>query len=154
MTNSSEIAEIVSRREALLRATVGLEDALAGPVGDGETWRLRVAMAVDHAVARVEEHVAQTEGPGSILDDVLQLAPRLSRRIDQMLHDHERLQKSGHTLSVSVAELEQLTGDELKERAIEVRNEAVDMMGQITRHRQRGSDLIYEAYNVDLGNSA
>ena len=28
------------------------------------------------------------------------------------------------------------------------------LLGQLTRHRQRGADLIYEAYQVDIGGTA
>ena len=55
MTKSHDVASIRSRRESLLRAAIGLEDALASPVGDGERWRLRVAMATDHATARIDQ---------------------------------------------------------------------------------------------------
>ncbi len=158
MSDSTKVASIRNRREALLQAVVGLEDALAGPIGDHERWRLRVAMAVDHAVARISEHVTQTEGPGNILDEILAVAPRLERRVKQMRVDHENLEKAAHRLALTVGELstddvDAATG-KTEDRAIEIRNQAVDVMGQIARHRQRGADLIYEAYQVDLGNSA
>ncbi len=158
MSESTNVASIRSRREALLQAVVGLEDALAGPIGDHGRWGLRVAMAVDHAVARISEHVAQTEGPGNILDEIVTVAPRLERRIKQMRVDHENLEKAAHHLALAVAELESDDGatdsEGMADKAIKVRNQAVDVMGQIARHRQRGADLIYEAYQVDLGNSA
>lgn len=154
MSDSNEITSIRSRREALLQAIVGLEDALAAPLGDGVKWRLRVAMAIDHSVARLDEHIKQTEGPGNILDEIRQAAPRLDRRVTQMMVDHERLEKAAHALQVVVAELAEVEGDELLDMAIELRNGAVEMLGQMTRHRQRGADLIYEAYQVDLGDSS
>ena len=158
MSKSTEEASIRRRREALLQAVVGLEDALAGPIGDHERWRLRVAMAVDHAVARISEHVTQTEGPGNILDEILAIAPRLERRVEQMKLDHENLEKAADRLALAVADLatsdDDLTAADAEDNAIAVRNHAVDVMGQIARHRQRGADLIYEAYQVDLGNSA
>jgi len=39
-------------------------------------------------------------------------------------------------------------------RAVAIRNQAVEFLGHLTRHRQRGADLGYEAYQVDLGTSA
>jgi len=154
VTKSHDVASIRSRRESLLRATIGLEDALASPLGDGDRWRLRVAMATDHAIARLGEHVSETEGAGNILEEVRAHAPRLARRVDQMLLDHERLEKAAHELQTAVAELELVDDDQLEAQAIVVRNKSVDMMGLIARHRQRGSDLLYEAYHVDIGNSA
>ncbi len=158
MSEPTEVASIRSRREALFQAVVGLEDALAGPIGDHEHWRLRVAMAVDHAVARISEHIAETEGPGNILEEIVSVAPRLDTRVKQMKVDHENLEKAAHRLAAAVAELSSehdgLDEEQLEDAAITVRNQAVEVMGQITRHRQRGADLIYEAYHVDLGNSS
>jgi hypothetical protein len=33
------------------------------------------------------------------------------------------------------------------------REEVTTLMGQLVRHRQKGADLVYEAYDVDLGGS-
>ena len=154
MTESHDVASIRSRREALLRAAIGLEDALACPLGDAEKWRRGVAKATDHAVERVEEHVNLTEGPGHILDESRTVAPRLDHRVRQMLVDHEELEKAVHALKTAVNELSYAPEDQAEEQAIKVRNKAVEMMGLMARHRQRGADLVYEAYHVDLGNSA
>ena len=32
-----------------------------------------------------------------------------------------------------------------------VRVAAVDVLGAISRHRQKGADLVWEAYSVDIG---
>ncbi len=34
-----------------------------------------------------------------------------------------------------------------------LREEVTTLMGQLVRHRQSGSDLVFEAYEVDLGGS-
>ncbi len=34
-----------------------------------------------------------------------------------------------------------------------LREEATALMGQLVRHRQAGADLVFEAYEVDLGGS-
>ncbi len=151
MADIDQLDAIRTRREALYQAAVGLEDALTTPVGDGPKWRLRVAMAVDHAAARIEEHARQTESSGGFLDSVLGEAPRLQRRIDQLKVDHERLEKEVDALRMAVS----LVGDdEVADEAPNIRNRAIELLGQLTRHRQRGADLIYEAYQVDIGGTA
>jgi seryl-tRNA synthetase len=140
-----------TRREALYEAAVGLEDALTTPVGDGAKWRLRVAMAVDHAAARIEDHAVQTEAPGGFLEKVLDEEPRLQRRIDQLKVDHERLEKEVDALRMAVALVDD---DDVADEAPDIRNRAIELLGQLTRHRQRGADLIYEAYQVDIGGPA
>lgn len=146
----SQLAAIRVRREAIYQAITGLEDALAGPIGNAGRWRLRVAMAVDHAVARITEHVSQTEEPGGFLDQVMSETPRLASRVAQLRVDHERLEKSVDALRQSLADVHD---HDVADRANEIRNQAVDLLGQLARHRQRGADLVYEVYHVDIGST-
>ncbi|MEM9651847.1 MAG: hypothetical protein AAGA65_07105 [Actinomycetota bacterium] len=130
---------------------VGLEDALATPVGDGQKWRLRVTMAVEHAKSRIEEHAVQTEAKGGFLDRVVVEEPRLHKRVTQLKVDHERLEKEVDALRIAIYDVEDA---EVPGQANDLRNQAIDLLGQMTRHRQRGADLIYEAYQVDIGDGS
>lgn len=138
------------RREALYQALVGLEDALSTPIGDGARWRLRVAMAVDHAVNRVDEHVTEVEAPNGFLADVVADEPRLICRTNRLREDHENLEKEVHALQIALSELDDA---DVADRAIPIRNQALEFLGNLATHRQRGADLIYEAYQVDIGAS-
>lgn len=148
MADRVQLDAVRTRREALYEAVVGLEDALATPVGDGKKWRLRVAMAVDHATIRIEEHAKQTEAKGGFLDKVLQEVPRLQRKVNQLKVDHERLEKEVDALRLAISLIDD---EKVPQEAVNVRNQAIELLGQMTRHRQRGADLIYEAYHVDIG---
>lgn len=136
------------RREALYQALIGLEDALSTPIGDGERWRLRVAMAVDHAVNRVAEHVVSSESEDGLLQQVAADSPRLRCRIDRLRNDHDVLEREARQLSVTLAEL---SDTEVPARGPQIRAEALDFLGLLASHRQRGADLVYEAYQVDIG---
>lgn len=148
MADRVQLDAVRTRREALYEAVVGLEDALATPVGDGAKWRLRVAMAIDHATIRIEEHAKQTEAKGGFLDRVIKEVPRLQRRVNQLKVDHERLEKEVDAIRLAISLVED---SKIPEEAVNIRNQAIDLLGQLTRHRQRGADLIYEAYQVDIG---
>ena len=148
MADRVQLDAVRTRREALYEAVVGLEDALATPVGDGSKWRLRVAMAIDHATIRIEEHAKQTEAKGGFLDRVIQEVPRLQRRVNQLKVDHERLEKEVDALRLSLSLVDDAS---IPDEAVNIRNQALELLGQMTRHRQRGADLIYEAYQVDIG---
>ncbi len=150
MADRVQLDAVRTRREALYEAIVGLEDALATPIGDGAKWRLRVAMAVDHAAIRIEEHAKQTEAKGGFLDKVIQERPRLQRRVNQLKVDHERLEKAVDALRIAVSLVDDV---DVPAEAVPLRNQAIELLGQLTRHRQRGADLIYEAYQVDIGAS-
>lgn len=148
MADRVQLDAVRTRREALYEAVVGLEDALATPIGDGSKWRLRVAMAIDHATIRIEEHAKQTEAKGGFLERVIQEVPRLQRRVNQLKVDHERLEKEVDALRLSVSLVDD---DKVPDQAVNIRNQAIELLGQLTRHRQRGADVIYEAYQVDIG---
>ena len=95
-----------------------------------------------------DRHATQTESPGGFLDKVTQEHPQLQRRVNQLKVDHERLEKEADALRLTVSLIED---DRIPDEAVAIRNQAIDLLGQLTRHRQRGSDLIYEAYQVDIG---
>ena len=137
-----------TRRESLLQAVLGLEDALRTPLGDGTRWRLRVAMAVDHAAARVVEHVVASEGTDSLLAQVQTDSPRLGCRIDRLRTDHSRLLGDVERLRAAVADL---GDDQVAAHGPEIRDQANAFARRLARHRRRRSDLVYEAYQVDLG---
>jgi hypothetical protein len=145
--DADHLEAIRIRREALYQALVGLEDALSTPIGDDERWRLRVAMAVDHAANRIEEHIEQTEAPDGLLAEVSTDAPRLARRVAALREDHHDLEKDIHALQVALSNV-----DDLSNRGA-IREQAMDFLGRLARHRQHGADLIYEAYQVDIGAS-
>ena len=138
------------RREALYQALIGLEDALSTPIGDGGRWRLRVAMAVDHAANRVDEHIREVEAADGLLHQVVGDVPRLACRADRLRDDHEHLQKEIHALRVALNEIDD---DDVAERGEAIRTQALEFLGRLATHRQRGADLIYEAYQVDIGAS-
>lgn len=138
------------RREALYQALIGLEDALSTPIGDGGRWRLRVAMAVDHAANRVVEHISETEAADGLLHQVTAEVPRLACRAARLREDHENLEKDIHALRVALSEL---SDEDVAERGVAIRTQALEFLGRLATHRQRGADLIYEAYQVDIGAS-
>lgn len=151
MADRVQLDAVRTRREALYQAVVGLEDALQTPVADGTKWRLRVAMAIDHAAIRIDEHAQQTESKDGFLERVVQEVPRLQRRVNQLKVDHERLEKEVDALRIAVSVVDDA---DIPEQASTIRNQAIELLGQLTRHRQRGADLIYEAYQVDIGEGA
>jgi hypothetical protein len=148
MDELTQLDAIRTRRESLYQAIIGLEDALTTPVGDGARWRLRVAMAIDHAALRINDHICDTERKDGFLDSVVADEPRLRRRVDQLRVDHERLAREVDVLRTAITAVED---DEVVSRVPALRNQAVDLLGQLVRHRERGADLIYELYQVDLG---
>jgi hypothetical protein len=140
----------VRRRRAELRDAIGrLEAALAAPApGRLDAWRELVRTRLDQLCADFDEHIAVTEGSDGVYDDVVASAPRLARSVDQLRHDHEVILKE---LDHTTALVDAATGDDWDQKVLDIRDCGTDLIVRLIRHRQRGSDLMWDAYASDIG---
>ncbi len=148
---ASELVEYLARvrahRSELRDSVAAVDDALAAPIAKGGAWRERVRAALAELHHDFQDHIELTEGRGGLYDKVRRGAPRLSGKVDRLTHEHLRYHEAiGGFLVV----LEH--GGTLADLPV-FREEVTALMGQLVRHRQTGSDLIYEAYQVDIGGS-
>jgi hypothetical protein len=92
--------------------------------------------------------VIVTEREGGLYEEIMERAPRLAGTV-------KRLQDEHPTITESVAALvERLEAGEVESDAWppdNARNDLQRMIGAVVRHRQKGADLVWEAYNVDIG---
>ncbi|HEY8472619.1 MAG TPA: hemerythrin domain-containing protein [Natronosporangium sp.] len=127
---------------ALVQAARSFEAAVAAPVRDRDWWD-RVGQRLADLRAEFTEHVATTEGPDGRYAALLADAPRLSRQVAALAADHDRLQVRMDALARRVGR----PGTGVRS----VRDAAGDLLAHLARHRQRGADLVYEAYATDIG---
>lgn len=147
VSQSSESLQSVRRHRAELREAIGaLEEALAAPTpGRAEAWAQRVRVALVELAADLREHVAVTEGPGGLHRDVLATAPRLSNAVARLTREHGQMQALVDDLLARLADPPRTDG------TADVRDRGTALLGMLVRHRQVGADLVYEAYQSDLG---
>jgi hypothetical protein len=126
----------------LLGGIQRMENAIQTPVGD-PAWQPRVTHAVAQLKAAFWEHVQATEGPGGLYAGVVDDAPRLAPYLTGLVVDHK-------TMWSQLDELEGRLGAESHGHE-EVRRHAARLIREVWEHRQRGADLLYEAYETDLG---
>ena len=127
-------------REELLQTIHVLERTLAVPAADPE-WGVRFGRRLAALRDAFAAHVEVTEGAGGLYTEVLDRAPRLAHGVDRLIQDHA-------TLAAAI--------DALCQRAHTadpqfVRRWTSDLLRQLSRHRQQGADLLYEAYETDIG---
>ncbi|HSO64490.1 MAG TPA: hypothetical protein VLQ78_05230 [Ornithinibacter sp.] len=144
-TYAAYLERMRAQRAELGEAMAALEAAL-GAAGLGPSWRGRVRAALTELAHDLRDHVELTESADGFYDDILTKAPRLSRAVAQQKAEHAAL----------LAEVERLLTERDEgmpgaEAVASHREAANHLLGQLVRHRQRGSDLTYEAYAVDLG---
>jgi hypothetical protein len=119
---------------------------LAAPaVGDRERWAQRVHVAAVELAGDFREHVDITEGPDGLYREVLKTTPRLSGAVSTLTHEHVLIRGQVDGLLARVAASE-VIGD-----VDGVRDLGTALLGRLVRHRQRGSDLVFEAYEFDVG---
>jgi len=136
-----------SRRRELLRTMKDVESALAAAAPGRElVWRAAVTHRVVALRDAFEEHVGVTERAGGLFDEILRAAPRLSHEVESLRAEHGLIR-------TSIAEiLEHLMCPPEAAPAVQRAREIVlALLVRISRHRQLGADLVWEAYWVDIG---
>lgn len=134
------------RRRGVRAALDALESATASSIHEADwldTLRTRLVQLED----AFDHHVAVTEGHDGLFEEVLTRAPRLARRTKLLQEDHIVIREA---IRGTIEELPAMLTSTDTERAVAVREAVTDIMGRITRHRQLGADLVYEAYSVDI----
>ncbi|GAA3202858.1 hypothetical protein ACFO1B_07260 [Dactylosporangium siamense] len=124
----------------LLGGIQRVEHAIQTPAGD-PAWRPAVTQAVAQLKAAFAAHVRETEGPSGLYAGVLGDAPRLAQGLYGLVGDHETVWEA----------LDKLEGHLELEGHPVVCQDAVRLIHEVWQHRQRGADLLYEAYDTDLG---
>jgi len=142
-----ELLEELRRHRAELRESMSaLEDALASPAtADQVRWTQRVEAALAEVSGDFRAHVDITEGPKGLHGELIEASPRLAGAVGGLTRDHLLIRGRIDDLLARVA------GPETTAAVDDVRAAATALLGRLVRHRQRGSDLVFEAYEFDIG---
>jgi hypothetical protein len=104
-----------------------------------------VHVALVELSADVRAHIDVTEGDRGLYRELLAGAPRLSGAVARLTEEHQGIRDGVEGLLARVQDPD--TTDDLAT----VRELGTSLLGTLVRHRQRGSDLVYEAYEIDVG---
>lgn len=148
MGDNDALSAAGRHRAVMLDAAAGLEFAISSPVGRGVAWREHVDGELHRLRAALAEHTREVEGDNGLLSDIVRLAPRLSNRVKLMKKEHD-------DMDARIGEIVQMLGamplENVEEGAEEIREITLELLGALSRHRQKGADLVYRAYDVDIG---
>jgi len=139
--------DALRRRRAELRESMSaLELALASPAPEDQArWVERVHVALVELSADFRQHITITEGSDGLYHELLQTVPRLSGALARLTRDH----------AVITRQLDDLLGyattPATNQVVDDVRDLGTALLGALVRHRQRGADLVYEAFHLDIG---
>jgi hypothetical protein len=148
--SSDQVIEAWRLRRAEMRESMSaLEQALAAPaVGRRAAWGDRVHVALVELASDFREHVAVTEGPRGVYSGVVKSTPRLSDEITRLGRDHAEIKELVDRLLI------QLNTTPIGDDIDDVRDLGTALLVRLIRSRQRSADLVYEAYQADIGGEA
>jgi len=129
-------------RRGLRDAIGGVEGALTSPATDRQAaWTENLRLQVEALSDALDRHVEYSEGPDGLLTRIIADAPRLENKVRKAKADHDHLRSETTEL------LEALSSGEGVEKT---RERTMALLAGLVRHRHVGSDLVYEAYMVDI----
>jgi hypothetical protein len=133
------------KRRGVRQASAELEEALARPATqEVKKWSAGVADCLDLLAQAFELHAQHSEGPYGLLAEMVEVAPRSANAVDQIKRDHRDILADIWAVEARAGRCADIA------QVQDVREEALGLLQAIARHRQRGADLIYEAYSVDI----
>lgn len=132
-----------SRRQDLRLAMESLETAVSRPAQSDQEWLSGVRQAATDLGHALRAHVGEVESAEGLLAEVVDHEPRLSQMADDLRAEHPELIIAWQRLSDALGEP--------NPDPRSVRRRSVTLLGRLTMHRQAGADLVYEAYQVDIG---
>jgi len=137
------------RRKTLHDSLVHLEEALSSPAsGRAADWTAVVVKEMHEVGAAFEQHIVVTEQTDGLYDEILERAPRLAGNVRRLREEHPEITEGITQMIAKLDEVEIGAEDWPVEKA---RDDLQRFIGSVIRHRQRGADLVWEAYNVDIG---
>ncbi|MBI3649365.1 MAG: hypothetical protein HY240_11555 [Actinobacteria bacterium] len=141
--------EAAKRRRATLHdQLVHVEQAISSPAaGRVPEWASQVVKEMVGLRDAFDQHILVTEKPDGLYEEIMHRAPRLAGNVHRLQEEHPALERQ------IVSVLERLESGEVGETwAIDdCRDDLQRVLGGIVKHRQHGADLVWEAYNVDIG---
>ncbi len=136
------LALAIEAKERLFDSLNSVRRAIGAPIANRERWRKRLHRALVKLANAADEHVAETESPTGLLSEIVSEAPRLWRQVEALKAEHATLVDECARL---LSRLESDDSPRLLRRQTNV------LLDRFERHRYRGADLVYEAFEVDIG---
>jgi hypothetical protein len=146
VSTRSELQAVRVKR-AELRETLNLmEAALAAPAtGRAVIWGEAVHASLVMLADDFSAHIDVTEGPGGLHQAILAGDLRLANAVERLTDEHANI--AGELAALVVDSAPPVGSGDVDD----LRDRATKLLGHMLRHRQRGADLIYEAYQTDIG---
>jgi hypothetical protein len=123
--------------------------AISSPAaGRKDDWSGQVTKDMVGVRDAFDQHIIVTEKPGGLYEEIMERAPRLAGTVKRLQDEHPAVEAS---IAKLLARLEAGEVDSDTWPLDRARDDLQRLIGAVVRHRQKGADLVWEAYNVDIG---
>lgn len=140
---ASQIAlEAARRRRGAMKEAISRTEAAASAPTADPGWHTGLLAELQKLQLALSAHVNEVEGNDGLLNQLRTDAPRLVNKIQNMRDEHPRITQD---LAQVIVETQGFAEPET------LRTHVVEVLLALVRHRQQGSDLVYEGYSVDIG---
>lgn len=145
---TGDLNELRRRRAELRETMTALERSICAPPADQPgMWVEQARVAAGDLAAEFVDHITVTEGPDGLHQAILAGDLRLANAVQALTDDHAALTEEIQAL---IRRLDSARSTPSPDTA-SIAERAVALLAHLARHRQQGADLIYEAYQTDLG---
>jgi hypothetical protein len=142
-----ELIGVQQQRAQLRAALQGVEEVLSSALtGRTAAWAGDMTPVMLRLRDSVDRHITVTEGSGGLFEQIVTDAPRLAGAVARLHVEHAQFQAE---IDEALGKLAETPADPVAMGAL--REQVTSLIGRIIRHRQRGADLINDAYEVDIG---
>lgn len=140
--------EQARRQRAGVRAAYDrLERAAASPAsGRTREWCEIVAARLSELATVFRHHVEVTEAHDGLFAEIIETAPRLAHRTEELRQDHRDIEEA---IFSAVAKLASTENPDQR-AADDASDAALDLLTRISHHRHLGAELVYDAYHIDI----
>ena len=139
------VSQTLGRRRAELSASLGAVEQAVAAAGPEDSWVEGLRVALIGLVADFRKHIDTAGSSGGMSYTVVTAAPRLSHAVDDLTR--ERLEMLGLIESLLAA----VRAPDAAASVDQLRRRGVALLERLAGHRQRGSDLLHEADQDDMG---
>lgn len=134
----------VEQRRGLRSAAAALEAAALGPTEDAQAWAKAVLPALGDVRRAWVHHTEFTESADGLFAEIIEQAPRLMHAVRNLEAEHD-------TVLAAIGDCENATLDATRGSGTDAAATCVtELLAAIVRHRDRGAQLVYDAYTVDV----
>ena len=139
---TSHALQAARERRIELKAAISQVEIIAASPSARPSWRDDLQRTLEDLRIALDQHVEEVEGEDGLLTELSKTVPRLQNKITKVRNEHPGLTRMTADAISSAKNSRDIE---------ETRAAVIDVLMALVRHRQKGADLVYEGYNVDIG---